>query len=85
MTMDDYNKAYKAGKKDYQARLLRGEQPTLKILDDILPPRGSYSEVPLGLVQIPIEQIVGTKTGGREQRFCRQFYADSERKYRICQ
>ena len=31
MTMDDYNKAYKAGKKDYQARLLRGEQPTLKI------------------------------------------------------
>ena len=27
MTMDDYNKAYKAGKKDYQARLLRGEQP----------------------------------------------------------
>ena len=38
MTMDDYNKAYKAGKKDYQARLLRGEQPTLKILDDILRP-----------------------------------------------
>lgn len=69
MTMDDYNKAYKAGKKDYQARLLRGEQPTLKILDDILPPRGSYSEVPLGLVQIPIEQIVGTKTGGRSSAF----------------
>ena len=61
MSLEDYNKAYKAGKKDYQARLLRGEQPTLKVLDDILPPRGSYSEVPLGLVQIPIEQIVGTK------------------------
>ena len=73
MTMDDYNKAYKAGKKDYQARLLRGEQPTLKILDDILPPRGSYSEVPLGLVQIPIEQIVGTKTGGRSSAFAGNF------------
>ena len=71
--MDDYNKAYKAGKKDYQARLLRGEQPTLKILDDILPPRGSYSEVPLGLVQIPIEQIVGTKTGGRSSAFAGNF------------
>lgn len=73
MTMDDYNKAYKAGKKDYQARLLRGKQPTLKILDDILPPRGSYSEVPLGLVQIPIEQIVGTKTGGRSSAFAGNF------------
>lgn len=73
MIMDDYNKAYKAGKKDYQARLLRGEQPTLQILDDILPPRGSYSEVPLGLVQIPIEQIVGTKTGGRSSAFAGNF------------
>ena len=73
MTMDDYNKAYKAGKKDYQARLLRGEQPTLKILDDILPPRGSYSEVPLGLVQIPLEQVVGTKTNGRSNAFSGNF------------
>ena len=73
MSLEDYNKAYKAGKKDYQARLLRGEQPTLKVLDDILPPRGSYSEVPLGLVQIPIEQIVGTKTGGRSSAFAGNF------------
>lgn len=73
MTLEDYNKAYKAGKKDYQARLLRGEQPTLKVLDDILPPRGSYSEVPLGLVQIPIDQIVGTKSGGRSSAFAGNF------------
>ncbi len=73
MSLEDYNKAYKAGKKDYQARLLRGEQPTLKVLDDILPPRGSYSEVPLGLVQIPIEQIAGTKTGGRSSSFAGNF------------
>ncbi len=73
MSLEDYNKAYKAGKKDYQARLLRGEQPTLKVLDDILPPRGSYSEVPLGLVQIPIDQIVGTKTGGRSSAFAGNF------------
>ena len=55
-TMEDYQKAYKLGKKDYQARMMRGELPTLQVLDDILPPRGSYSEVPLGLVQIPIDQ-----------------------------
>ena len=60
--LEEYNKAYKLGKKDYQARLMRGERPTLQVLDEILPPRGSCSEVPLGLVQIPIEQIAGTKT-----------------------
>lgn len=70
---EDYIKAYKAGKKEYQARLMKGELPTLKVLDEILPPRGSYSEVPLGLVQIPMDQIVGTKTGGRSNAFAANF------------
>ena len=43
------------------------------VLDDILPGRGMYSEVPLGLVQIPIDQIVGTKTGGRSSAFASNF------------
>ena len=38
-TMEDYQKAYKLGKKDYQARMMRGELPTLQVLDDILPPK----------------------------------------------
>lgn len=70
---EDYNKAYKAGKKEYQSRLMKGELPTLEVLDEILPPRGSYSEVPLGLIQIPIDQIVGTKTGGRSSAFAANF------------
>ena len=72
-TMEDYQKAYKLGKKDYQARMMRGELPTLQVLDDILPPKGSYSEVPLGLVQIPIDQIVGTKSDGRSNAFAGNF------------
>ena len=59
--MEEYIKACKAGKRDYQARMMKGQLPTLQVLDEILPPKGSYSEVPLGLVQIPIDQIVGTK------------------------
>lgn len=35
--LEEYNKAYKLGKKDYQARMMRGEKPTLKVLDEILP------------------------------------------------
>lgn len=73
MSLDDYSKAYKLGKKEYQYRMLRGMNPTLKVLDDILPTRGSFSEVPLGLVQIPADQIVGTKTGSRSSAFAANF------------
>ena len=61
MSLEDYKKAHKAGKKDYQNRLMRGEKPTLEVLDTLLPPKESLSMVPLGLVQIPIDQIVGTR------------------------
>ena len=73
MGKEDYSKAFKLGKKDYQARMLRGEKPILQVLDDILPERGSYSETSLGLVQIPIEQIVGTKTVARSSSFAGNF------------
>ena len=71
--MQDYEKAYKLGKKEYQQRLMEGKRPTLKVLDEILPSKGSYSEVPLGLVQIPLDQIVGTKTDSRSNAFARNF------------
>ena len=73
MGREDYSKALKAGRRDYQTRMFRGEKPTLQVLDDILPEKGSYSEVPLGLVQIPIEQIVGTRTAGRSNSFAGNF------------
>ena len=69
MGKEDYSKAYKLGKKDYQARMLRGEKPTLEVLDDIMPAKGEYHEMPLGLVQIPADRIVGTKTMGRSSSF----------------
>ena len=69
MAKEDYLKAYKLGKKDYQTRMLRGEKPTLQVLDDIMPERGTYHEVPLGIVQIPVDQIVGTKNVARSNSF----------------
>lgn len=73
MAFEEYNKAYKLGKREYQSRMLRGQLPTLQVLDDILPSRGAYSEVSLGLVQIPARQIVGTKNGGRSNAFAANF------------
>lgn len=78
----NYEKAYKLGRKDYQYKLLMQKRPTLEVLDDILPPKGSYSEVPLGLVKIPLDQVVGTKTSSRSNSFASNFMpildADSE-------
>lgn len=73
MSMSEYEKAYRMGKKDYQAKLLQGRTPTLRVLDDILPFNQRYTEIPLGLVQIPMERIVGTKTGGRSNAFASNF------------
>ena len=73
MGKEDYSKAFKLGKKDYQARMLRGVKPTLLVLDDILPEKGSYSESQLGLTQIPIDQIAGTKTFARSSSFAGNF------------
>lgn len=82
MATIDYEKAYKLGRKDYQAKSFQQKNPTLPVLDDILPPKGSYSEMPLGLVNIPLDQIVGTKTNARSHAFASNFMpildADSE-------
>ncbi len=85
MALQDYEKAYKAGKRDYQQRMNRGEKPTLQVLDDILPSKGSYSEVSLGLVQIPIDQIVGTKTAGRSNAFSGNFMPILDKKTEFAQ
>ena len=73
MEGEDYNKAFRLGKRDYQTRMHRGVKPTLLVLDDIIPKKGAYSEESLGLVQIPIEQIIGTKSVGRSNSFAGNF------------
>ena len=73
MEGEDYNKAFRLGKRDYQTRMHWGVKPTLLVLDDIIPKKGAYSEESLGLVQIPIEQIIGTKSVGRSNSFAGNF------------
>ena len=65
--LSDYDKAYRMGKKEGQ---------TLPVLDDILKEKNISvaREVPLGLVQIPSELLVGTKTAGRSTAFSKSFY-----------
>lgn len=69
----DYTKASKLGKKDYQNQLVHGKRPTLEVLDDILQTEKTSGEVYLGLSDIPLNQIVGTKTYGRSSSFSSNF------------
>ena len=68
-----YKDALKLGQKEAQSRKANGESPALPALDDLLPADKPTTVVNLGLVSIPIKQIVGTKTGGRSSAFAANF------------
>lgn len=73
MALYDYNRAMRLGRRQYQAALTKGEHPYLPVLDDILSYTDIVSEVNLGLVDIPLSQIAGTKTKGRTNAFSNGF------------
>ena len=73
MASTEYIAALKQGRRGYQAALTKGEYPYLPVLDDII----SYTEVAsienLGVMDIPLSKIVGTKTAGRTNAFANNF------------
>ena len=64
--IDEYIKARKAGEHEFRSRLADGEYPYLPALDDILPDNGTRPQSNLGLMEIPVEYIAGTKTRARQ-------------------
>lgn len=73
MASDDYLRALKSGKTAYRKAISKGEYPYLPALDEIVDNRSVRTEEPLGLVSIPLDQIVGTKTAGRQAAFSSNF------------
>ena len=73
MSMEHYRAAQKAGKKDLQTRTSQKLPVEMPALDTILEHVDISGEVPLGLVDIPTELIVGTKTCGRASSFAPNF------------
>ena len=71
--MEDYRNAYRAGQRAYRAAVARGQSPYLAVLDDLLVGVNIVAQEPLGLVDIPAESIVGTKTAGRHTAFAPNF------------
>lgn len=70
--IEDYNKALKIGERTFRRDTSRGRYPYLPALDEIVG-QGETSEEPVGLVEVPIENIRGTKTKGRTEAFASNF------------
>ena len=68
-----YKDALKLGQKEVQSCKANGVSPYLPALDDIIPEDQKTSMVSLGLVHIPLKQVVGTKTAGRATSFAANF------------
>lgn len=68
-----YSDALKQALKYKKACAARGEAESLPVLDEILKDKKSTGETSLGVMQIPMELIVGTKTAGRANLFAPNF------------
>lgn len=68
-----YLDALKRGKKEQKKCLLLGRFPYLPVLDEILTHQNILTEQNLGLVQIPLDHVVGTSTKGRTYAFAANF------------
>jgi len=73
MPVSDYYKAQTSGLINYHARKLRGLDPCLPVLDEIIAGKDIVSRVHLGIVEIPLDQIAGTSTAGRSSAFASNF------------
>ena len=73
MGYQDYEKALKLGEKGYRQAVARGDYPYLQVLDEILSYTKIVGETSLGLVEVPLELIVGTKTKSRQWSFAHNF------------
>ena len=71
--VEEYEKALKEGQKEYRECVQKKVDPNPIVLDDILDPEAAETSVSVGLVDIPINRIVGVKNAGRVSAFTRSF------------
>ena len=73
MVVKEYEKARKLGLKEVRKHTNCGKYPYLPVLDDLLEHVDIIKEQNLGLVEIPLNQIMGTKSRGRTNAFSSNF------------
>ena len=73
MATDEYAQALKAGQKEYRELTAAGKPAHPAVLDELLPENAAETVVDVGLIEIPAERIVGTKSAGRITAFTPTF------------
>ena len=68
-----YKEALKLGQKEKRHLVSRGQYPYLSVLDDMMSKERLNTGKYIGVMQIPAEFIVGTKTEGRTNAFAANF------------
>ena len=71
--MEQYCKSMRKGRKEYKSCVLQGRYPYPHALDEFLTEVMTAGQVELGLVEIPLDQVAGTKTQGRQSSFSPDF------------
>ena len=69
----EYQEALKRGKKEQKICLSTGRFPYLPVLDEILLHQEIQTEQNRGLVNVPLDHVVGTSTKGRTYAFAANF------------
>ena len=73
MVSEEYNRALKMGQREVSELTSQGKATNPAVLDDILPENSAQVVQDLGLLEIPSERIVGTKSAGRIAAFSPSF------------
>ena len=73
MAAREYRLAQRRGLSQYESDIAKGVYPYLQVLEELTQNIEIVSEVPLGIVDIPLDQIVGTNGHGRSTSFARNF------------
>lgn len=85
MGVEEYLQARKEGLRVTHALQARGEDASLPALSELAPGLNRFTQVPLGLMQIPLDQIDGTANRSRTNAFARNFLPllDSESEFAL--
>ncbi len=68
-----YNAARKKAEAAYNRALVRGQYPYISALDDMCDRNDIAAEVDLGVMDVPLSMVVGTRTRGRQNSFACNF------------
>lgn len=68
-----YEEAQKKGLRYYRSCIARGKHPYPQVLNDVFSNMMAASQVKLGVLDIPLNRVIGTTTSGRSSSFAGNF------------